>query len=59
MYYLYRFRFEIESLPTVILFKSFDEGKNILSKDQFNELALFIKQNSVPLIVNLLILLKY
>jgi len=32
------------------LFKKFDEGKNVLSKDGFGELTQFLKGNSVPLI---------
>jgi len=35
---------------SVILFKQFDEGKNILTKDAFSTLATFIATNSVPLI---------
>jgi len=42
--------FEIEATPAVILFKSFDEGKNILSADSFATLEAFIQKHSVPLI---------
>jgi len=40
----------VEKAPTVILFKKFDEGKNVLSSDKFSELESFITANSVPLI---------
>jgi len=36
--------------PNVVLFKQFDEGKNILGSSNFNEITVFIKTNSVPLI---------
>jgi len=42
--------FEVTDVPSVILFKKFDEGKNVLSKDGFNDVQQFLKTNSVPLI---------
>jgi len=38
------------SAPNVVLFKKFDEGKNVLGSDNFNNIASFIKTSSVPLI---------
>jgi len=38
-----------DSTPNVVLFKKFDEGKNILGSD-FSDLASFINKNSMPLI---------
>jgi protein disulfide-isomerase A1 len=42
--------FGVESTPAAVLFKSFDERKNILSSDKFSDLEEFITSNSVPLI---------
>lgn len=42
--------FEVTDTPTVILFKQFDEGKNVLNKDGFADIQTFLKTNSVPLI---------
>jgi protein disulfide-isomerase A1 len=42
--------FSVDSTPAVILFKQFDEGKNILAAKDFDNLEHFIKTNSVPLI---------
>jgi len=36
--------------PNVILFKKFDEGKSVLGSGNFNNIASFVKQNSIPLI---------
>ena len=36
--------------PSVILFKKFDEGKNVLPADQFADLEAFVTKSSVPLI---------
>jgi len=36
--------------PNVILFKQFDEGKNVLGSNKFSEIASFVKSNSIPLI---------
>jgi len=38
------------SAPAVVLFKQFDEGKNILESDKLSTLEQFIKISSVPLI---------
>jgi len=43
-------QFGLNDATGVILFKKFDEGKNILSKDSFDTLTQFINTNSVPLI---------
>jgi len=37
------------TIPSVVLFKKFDEGKNVFSGD-FAEITSFVRQNSVPLI---------
>jgi protein disulfide-isomerase A1 len=42
--------FGVESTPAAVLFKAFDERKNILSSDKFSDLEEFITANSVPLI---------
>jgi len=42
--------FSVEKTPSVILFKKFDEGKNVLTSDKFSELESFVSVNSVPLI---------
>lgn len=42
--------FGVESTPSAILFKTFDEKKNVLSSDKFADLESFITANSVPLI---------
>jgi len=42
--------FEVEATPAVILFKQFDEGKNILPAASFATLEGFIQKYSVPLI---------
>jgi len=43
-------KFEVESVPSVVLFKSFDEGKNVLPASGFGDLINWIKANSIPLI---------
>jgi len=45
-------KYGVEGVPTVILFKTFDEKKNVLSPAEFSSAALadFVKINSVPLI---------
>jgi len=40
----------VESVPSVVLFKTFDEKKNVLPAAEFATLVDFIKTNSVPLI---------
>jgi protein disulfide-isomerase A1 len=42
--------FGVESTPGAVLFKSFDERKNVLSSDKFTDLEEFITANSVPVI---------
>lgn len=42
--------FGVETLPSVVLFKQFDEGKNILAGN-LDDISGFIAKNSVPLIV--------
>jgi len=42
--------FKVETSPTVILFKKFDEGKNVLQAAEIGELESFITINSVPTI---------
>jgi len=42
-------QYGVES-PNVILFKQFDEGKNVLGSNKFGEIASFVKSNSIPLI---------
>jgi len=41
------------AVPDVILFKKFDEGKNILGASNFNDLTNFMKKNSLPLIAEI------
>jgi len=36
--------------PAAILFKQFDEGKNVLAADGFEDFSGFVAKNSVPLI---------
>lgn len=48
----FSFRFGVDGAVGAVLFKQFDEGKNVLTKDNFATLATFIKVNSVPLIVS-------
>lgn len=36
--------------PDVILFKKFDEGKNVLGSANFGDLATFVSKNSMPLV---------
>jgi protein disulfide-isomerase A1 len=43
-------KFEIEGVPTIILFKQFDEKKNVLPAAEFDTHTDFIKKNSIPLI---------
>jgi len=38
------------SPPAVIVFKKFDEGKNVLTSDKFSELESFVSTHSLPLI---------
>jgi len=40
----------VDSTPGVVLFKQFDEGKNVLTADSFATLEQFIQKYSVPLI---------
>jgi len=42
--------FGVEKTPSVVLFKKFDEGKNVLAAADFATLSEFILKNSVPLI---------
>jgi len=42
--------FEVTQTPAAILFKKFDEGKNVLPSGGFSDLQQFLKGNSVPLI---------
>lgn len=42
--------FGVESANSVVLFKKFDEGKNVLPAAEFANLESFINKNSVPLI---------
>jgi len=47
-------QFELTSLPAVILFKTFDEGKNVLTGDiTTGSLNNFIESNSLPIIAEL------
>jgi len=43
-------KIEVEGAPTVILFKNFDEGKNVLPAAEFDQLTSWVKKHSVPLI---------
>jgi hypothetical protein len=45
------FRLGVSETPSVVVFKKFDEGKNILSKDKFADLDAAIKVAATPLIV--------
>jgi len=42
--------FEVTATPTVILFKKFDEGKNVLTPSEFIQLKTFVITNSIPLV---------
>lgn len=43
-------KYGLESQPGVVLFKKFDEGKNVLPSSEFDQLESFISVNSVPAI---------
>jgi len=43
-------KFEVESVPTVVLFKDFDEGKNVLPATEFDQISTWVKTHSVPLV---------
>jgi len=42
--------YQVKEIPTILLFKKFDEGKNTLPSSSFEKLEEFIFANSVPLI---------
>jgi len=43
-------KFEVEGVPTVVLFKDFDEGKNVLPVAEFDQISAWVKKHSVPLV---------